>query len=185
MRLLVRAAMLIIGAGGIAHVAAAQEAAPPGPPDGFPLPVDSLVTVGTFSNGLRYYIRANARPEARAELRLVVNAGSVLEDDDQLGLAHFVEHMAFNGTANFPKQALVDYLERIGMRFGPEINAYTSFDETVYMLTVPTDTATVLETAFQVLRDGPPTCSSIRVRSRRNAASSWRSGGWGVGRRPA
>jgi zinc protease len=117
------------------------------------LPVDSLVRVGTLANGIRYYIRENARPQARAELRLAVNAGSVLEDDDQLGVAHFVEHMAFNGTANFPKQALIDYFERIGMRFGPEVNAYTSFDETVYMLTVPTDSAEVLATGFQVLRD--------------------------------
>jgi zinc protease len=118
-----------------------------------PLPVDSAVTTGVFDNGLRYFIRANTRPENRAELRLVVDAGSVLEDDDQRGLAHFVEHMAFNGTRHFPKQALVEYLERIGMRFGPDINAYTSFDETVYMLTVPTDTNEVFEQAFQILED--------------------------------
>ena len=117
------------------------------------LPVDSAVTTGTFANGLRYYIRANSRPEYRAELRLVVNAGSVLEDDDQLGLAHVAEHMAFNGTVNYPKQELIDYLERTGMRFGPDINAYTSFDETVYMLTVRTDTVEVFEEAFQILED--------------------------------
>jgi zinc protease len=126
---------------------------PPVPPPDQRLPVDSLVRVGTLANGIRYYIRENPRPQARAELRLAVNAGSVLEDGDQLGVAHFVEHMAFNGTANFPKQALIDYLEGIGMRFGPEVNAYTSFDETVYMLTVPTDSAEVLATGFQVLRD--------------------------------
>ncbi|MCJ7627907.1 MAG: insulinase family protein, partial [Longimicrobiales bacterium] len=91
-----------------------------------PLPTDPKVTVGTLDNGLRYYIRANGRPENRAELRLVVNVGSVVEDDDQQGLAHLLEHMAFNGTANFEKQELVDYLESIGMAFGPEINAYTS-----------------------------------------------------------
>jgi zinc protease len=117
------------------------------------LPVDPSVTVGTLQNGLRYYIRANKRPENRAELRLVVNAGSVLEDDDQRGLAHFVEHMAFNGTLRYPKQALIDYLERIGMRFGPDINAYTGFDETVYSLQVPTDSVGVLETAFEILED--------------------------------
>ena len=100
----------------------------------------------TLANGLTYYIRENERPSDRLELRLVVDAGSVLEDDDQRGLAHFVEHMAFNGTEEFPEQALVDYLESIGMRFGPEINAYTSFDETVYKLTVPTDSAAVVET---------------------------------------
>ncbi|RMF69567.1 MAG: insulinase family protein, partial [Calditrichaeota bacterium] len=117
------------------------------------LPTDPKITVGRLKNGLRYYIRENKKPEARAELRLVVNAGSVLEDDDQRGLAHFVEHMAFNGTKHFAKQEIVDYLESIGMRFGPDINAYTSFDETVYMLQVPTDTAEVLETAFQILED--------------------------------
>jgi zinc protease len=117
------------------------------------LPVDSAVTLGTLSNGLRYYIRENPEPQARAELRLVVKAGSVLEDDDQQGLAHFVEHMAFNGTEHFEKQELVDYLEGIGMRFGPELNAYTSFDETVYMLTVPTDSAELVATAFQILED--------------------------------
>src|SRR5713101_4285794 len=79
-----------------------------------PLPMDSLYTVGTLDNGLRYYIRFNQRPEKRAELRLVVNAGSVLEADDQRGLAHMVEHMAFNGTEHFPKQTLVHYLQSIG-----------------------------------------------------------------------
>jgi zinc protease len=118
-----------------------------------PLPVDSQVTVGTLPNGLRYYVRANPKPEHRAELRLVVRAGSVLEDDDQQGLAHFVEHMAFNGTRHFEKQQLVNYLESIGMKFGPEVNAYTSFDETVYMLQIPTDTASVVQTAFQILED--------------------------------
>ena len=117
------------------------------------LPVDPDVKVGRFDNGLRYYIRVNKEPEQRAELRLVVNAGSILEDDDQQGLAHFVEHMAFNGTKNFPKQELVSFMESIGMRFGPSVNAYTSFDETVYMLQVPTDRAGVMEKAFQILQD--------------------------------
>ncbi len=117
------------------------------------LPVDPHLTVGTLENGLRYYIRANQRPEDRAELRVVLNAGSVLEDEDQLGLAHFVEHMAFNGTEHFPKLDLIHYLEAIGMRFGPDVNAYTSFDETVFELTVPTDSVEVLEQAFQILED--------------------------------
>jgi len=111
------------------------------------------VKVGTLENGLQYFIRANQRPENRAELRLVVNAGSVLEDDDQLGLAHFVEHMAFNGTERFPRQELIDYLERVGMRFGPDLNAYTGFDETVYMLQVPTDSADIMHKAFEILED--------------------------------
>ena len=95
----------------------------------------------------------NGVPENRCELRLAVNAGSILEDDDQQGLAHFVEHMAFNGTENFKKHELVDYLESIGMRFGPEINAYTSFDETIYMLQLATDSMDVVKTGFQVLYD--------------------------------
>jgi zinc protease len=118
-----------------------------------PLPVDPELRAGTLDNGLRYYIRANGRPAQRAELRLVVNAGSVLEDADQRGLAHFVEHMAFNGTRNFERQELVDYLESVGMRFGPDLNAYTSFDETVYELLVPTDDADVLARAFDILED--------------------------------
>jgi len=118
-----------------------------------PLPLDTHVTVGTLPNGIRYFIRVNGRPEHRAELRLVVNAGSVLEADDERGMAHFVEHMAFNGTRNFERQALVSYLESIGMRFGPDLNAYTSFDETVYMLTVPTDTGRFLETGIAILED--------------------------------
>ncbi len=118
-----------------------------------PLPTDPKVTVGTLENGLRYYIRSNGRPENRAELRLVVNVGSILEDDDQQGLAHVLEHMAFNGTTNFKKQELVAYLESIGMAFGPEVNAYTSFDETVYMLQIPTDDPEIMATAFQILED--------------------------------
>ncbi len=117
------------------------------------LPLDSQVTMGRLENGLTYYIRPNGRPEERAELRLVVNVGSVLEEDDQRGLAHLLEHMGFNGTRNFEQQELVEYLESIGMRFGPDLNAYTSFDETVYMLTVPTDDAEIVSTAFQILAD--------------------------------
>lgn len=118
-----------------------------------PLPVDTNITLGTLKNGVTYYIRKNQKPENRAELRLVVNAGSILEDDDQQGLAHFVEHMAFNGTENFEKHELVNYLESIGMRFGPDLNAYTSFDETVYMLQIPTDSSVMVEKAFQILEE--------------------------------
>jgi zinc protease len=118
-----------------------------------PLPVDPQVTAGVLPNGIRYFVRRNGRPEQRVELRLVVEAGSVLEDDDQLGLAHFVEHMAFNGTRHFAKQDLVNYLESIGMRFGPDLNAYTSFDETVYILQVPTDSAAIVRQAFRILED--------------------------------
>jgi len=117
------------------------------------LPVSPAVTTGRFDNGMRYYIRQNREPENRAELRLVVNVGSVLEDPDQLGLAHVLEHMAFNGTDNFEKQALVAFMESIGMRLGPGVNASTSFDETIYMLRLPTDDPAALETAFQIMED--------------------------------
>jgi zinc protease len=117
------------------------------------LPIDPKVRVGTLENGIRYYIRQNSRPEKRAELRLVVNAGSVLEAPDQLGLAHFLEHTAFNGTTNFKKNELVDYLESIGVRFGADLNAYTGFDETVYILPIPTDSAHIVDKAFLILED--------------------------------
>jgi len=118
-----------------------------------PLPIDPQLKIGTLINGVRYMIHVNSKPEKRAELWLVVNAGSVLEDDDQQGLAHLAEHMGFNGTEHFAKQELVDYLESIGMRFGPDINAYTSFDETVYFLKLPTDSAQIVEKGFQILED--------------------------------
>ena len=117
------------------------------------LPRDPAVRTGTLPNGVRYYVRHNAKPEQRAELRLVVNAGSILEDNDQRGLAHFLEHMAFNGTRNFAKNDIVKYLESIGVRFGADLNAYTSFDETVYILPVPTDSAGILEKSFRFLGD--------------------------------
>ncbi len=120
---------------------------------GAEIPVDPQVRLGRLENGLTYYVRPNRKPENRAELRLVVNAGSVLEDEDQLGLAHFLEHMAFNGTEHFEKQEIVDYMESIGMSFGPEVNAYTSYDETVYKLQVPTDDPEIMETAVQILED--------------------------------
>src|SRR6476661_4302661 len=103
------------------------------------LPVDPAVRIGTLPNGLTYYIRQNDKPAKKMELRLVVNAGSVLEDPQQRGLAHFMEHMSFNGSKNFPKNELVNYLQQAGVKFGADLNAYTSFDETVYMLPISTD----------------------------------------------
>ncbi|MEO5817147.1 MAG: insulinase family protein [Gemmatimonadaceae bacterium] len=117
------------------------------------LPVDTAVVRGQLPNGVRYLIRRNALPLNRAELRLVVNAGSILEDDAQRGIAHFVEHMAFNGTKRFPKADIVNFLERSGGRFGADLNAYTSFDETVYQLQIPTDTARLVNTALDILED--------------------------------
>ena len=104
-----------------------------------PVPFMEQVRTGTLPSGLRYFILENTMPEKRAYLTLAVNAGSVLETDDERGLAHFVEHMAFNGTARFPETELVNYLRSLGMRFGPEVNAYTSFDETVYGIEVPVE----------------------------------------------
>ncbi len=117
------------------------------------IPVDERVVKGKLSNGLSYYVQKNNKPENRAELRLVVKTGSIMEDPDQLGLAHFVEHMAFNGTKNFAKNELVNYLESVGTRFGPDLNAYTSFDETVYMLQVRTDSTELFDKGMLILRD--------------------------------
>ena len=118
-----------------------------------PIPFDPAVRKGTLPNGLTYYIRKNTEPQNRAELRLAVKAGSLLETPEQLGLAHFMEHMNFNGTKNFPKNELVNFLQKTGVRFGADLNAYTSFDETVYMLPIPTDSAGLLERGLQVLED--------------------------------
>lgn len=117
------------------------------------VPVDPLITVSTLPNGLRYYIRANKLPQARAELRLVVNAGSVLEDEDQRGFAHFVEHMSFNGTLHFPKQDVAGFMQSLGMRFGAHVNAHTSFDETVFELQIPTGSPAVIGRSLQILED--------------------------------
>jgi zinc protease len=117
------------------------------------MPVDPKVKIGKLPNGLTYYIRKNTKPEKRVELRLVVNTGSVLEDPDQLGLAHFMEHMNFNGTRHFPKNELVSYLQSIGVQFGADLNAYTSFDETVYILPVPTDKPELVDKGLEILED--------------------------------
>src|ERR1700754_4761451 len=117
------------------------------------IPVDPQVKIGKLENGLTYYIRHNKRPEKKVELRLVVNVGSINEDDDQQGLAHMAEHMAFNGTTHFKKNDIVSFLQDIGVGFGNDLNAYTSFDETVYILPIPTDKPGNLEKGFQVLED--------------------------------
>ncbi|MDH5602361.1 MAG: insulinase family protein, partial [Cyclobacteriaceae bacterium] len=117
------------------------------------LPIDPAIKKGVLKNGLTYYIRKNEKPEDKVELRLVVNVGSMVEDDNQLGLAHFMEHMAFNGTKNFKKNDLVHYLQTVGVKFGADLNAYTSFDETVYILPIPSDDSEILEKGFQVLED--------------------------------
>jgi zinc protease len=117
------------------------------------IPVDPEVVVGTLPNGLRYYVRANAKPAKRVELRLVVKAGSVLEDADQQGVAHFVEHMEFEGTKHFPRQGIVEFLGSLGLGIGADANASTSYDETQYTLRVPTDVPGALDRALLVLED--------------------------------
>ena len=143
------------------------------------LPVDPKVRIGTLPNGIRYYIRKNLKPEKRAELRLVVNAGSVLEAPDQLGMAHMLEHTAFNGTTHFAKNDLIKYLESIGVRFGADLNAYTGFDETVYILPIPTDTARLVNQAFTILEDWAhgQTLDPTEVANERGVVrEEWRSG---------
>ena len=118
-----------------------------------PLPFDTAVTRGTLPNGLTYYIRKNTRPERRVMLQLAVKAGSVDETEEQQGLAHFLEHMAFNGSKNFKPGELIKTLESTGARMGPHVNAYTSFDETVYMFEVPTAKEGIVEKGLQGLVD--------------------------------
>ncbi|OFY76355.1 MAG: hypothetical protein A2265_11810 [Bacteroidetes bacterium RIFOXYA12_FULL_33_9] len=118
-----------------------------------PVPFEKDVRIGKFENGLTYYIRKNAKPENRVELRLAVNVGSLYETDEQQGLAHFTEHMMFNGTKNFPGNEVVNYLEKTGMQFGGDVNAYTSFAETVYMLQLPADDQEILHKGFLILSD--------------------------------
>ena len=140
--------------------ARAQQVAPPAIPPAVRaatleqlVPVDPLITVGTLPNGMRYYVRENRQPGARAELRLAVKAGSVLEDEDQRGMAHFVEHMAFNGTKNFPGNAVGTFMQSLGVRFGAHVNAHTGFDETVYELQIPTDNPNVIDRSLLILED--------------------------------
>jgi zinc protease len=130
----------------------AQPATAPTLPAG-PLPVDPAVTMGGLPNGLRYYVRRNTRPEKRVLLWLAVKTGSIYEADDQRGLAHLLEHMAFNGTTHFEPGELVSFFETAGARFGPHVNAYTSFDETVYMLQVPTDKEGLVDKGMLALAD--------------------------------
>ena len=127
--------------------------ATPGPEVDAPLPFDPSVVRGTLSNGMSYYIRQNEEPRGRAHISLAVKAGSVHEEESQRGLAHFVEHMAFNGTERFAKQEIVDYLESIGSDFGHDLNARVGFDDTLYFLEIPTDDPEITETAFQILSD--------------------------------
>ncbi|WP_294238895.1 pitrilysin family protein [uncultured Chryseobacterium sp.] len=117
------------------------------------IPMDASVKTGTLPNGMKYYVKKNTLPEKKVDFRLAINAGSILEDENQRGLAHFMEHMNFNGTKNFPDNKLVDFLQSIGVKFGQHLNAYTSFDETVYMLPVPLDKPGNLDAGLKVIED--------------------------------
>lgn len=121
--------------------------------DSIPLSMNSDIVSGTLENGMDYYVQQNSNPENRIQLRLVVNAGSLMEDDDQLGVAHLVEHMAFNGSENFSKNEIIEFFESTGMAFGHDLNAYTSFEQTVYMLEIPADNPEFLEKAMLILKD--------------------------------
>jgi zinc protease len=117
------------------------------------IPLDPAVRTGKLPNGFTYYIRKNIEPKNRVQLYLANKIGSIMENDNQRGLAHFMEHMGFNGTKNFPKNDLVNYLQKAGVRFGADLNAYTSFDETVYQLPIPSDDPEVLKNGIQIMRD--------------------------------
>ncbi|HUQ87104.1 MAG TPA: insulinase family protein [Vicinamibacterales bacterium] len=136
-----------------AQTAAPQAAIPPELALDRTLPVDPAVKTGQLPNGIRYFIRENKRPANRVSMRLAVNAGAIQEDPNQRGLAHFIEHMAFNGTEHFKPGELVSFLESIGARFGPHVNASTSFDETIYMLEIPTDRPGYVDRGMTVLQD--------------------------------
>ena len=142
-----------------------------------PMPVDPEVVVGALPNGLRFYVRPNAKPARQAELRLVVKAGSVLEDDDQRGLAHFVEHMQFEGTRHFPGQGINDFLGSLGLSIGADANASTSLDQTEYTLRVPTNVPGALDTALTILEDwaGAATFGAAAIeRQRAIVLAEWR-----------
>ena len=118
-----------------------------------PLPFDQEVKTGKLENGFQYFIRKNVEPKDRVTMYLATKVGSILETEEELGLAHFMEHMNFNGLKHFPKNELVDYLQRAGVRFGSDLNAYTGFDKTVYQLPIPSDDPELLKNGLQVLRD--------------------------------
>ena len=141
------------------------------------LPVDHTVRMGELSNGMKYYIKKNTHPENRVALRLAVSVGSINEDEGQEGMAHFIEHMCFNGTKSFAKDSLVKYLESVGTKFGPDLNAYTSFDETVYMLEVRGDDAEQFDNGLLILKEwaGDVTMDDEEIDKERGVViSEWR-----------
>src|SRR4051795_3127277 len=149
------------------------------------IPFDPAVKTGTLPNGLKYYVRRNSRPANRVLLRLAVKTGSLDEADDQQGLAHMVEHMAFNGSAHFKPGELVSYFESTGARLGPHVNAYTSFEETVYMLDLPSDKTEIVDKGLIAMADfaGGLTLDPAEIDKERGVViEEWR-GGLGAGSR--
>ena len=118
-----------------------------------PLNNDPSVKTGILGNGFRYYIKQNQEPAKRATIYLANKVGSILESAEEQGIAHFIEHMNFNGTRHFPKNELIGYLERSGVKFGADLNAFTSYDETIYQLPIPTDSAALWKNGLQIMRD--------------------------------
>jgi zinc protease len=180
-------AALVLGvlSQGFGHAQAPASQAPAAFAPTAVLPFDPAVTTGTLANGLRYYVRRNARPEKRVMLQLAVKAGSVDETDAQQGLAHFLEHMGFNGTRRFKPGELIAALESTGARLGPHVNAQTGFDDTIYMFQLPTDKAGIVEKGMQALADfaGGMTLDPKEIDKERGVViEEWR-GGLGAGSR--
>ncbi len=145
-----------------------------------PLPIDPKVRYGKLDNGLTYYLRANAEPKNQADFYIAQKVGSILEDDNQSGLAHFLEHMAFNGTENFPDKNMLNYLESIGVKFGYNVNAYTSFDETVYNISnVPLVREGIIDSCILILHDWSSfiSCKDEEIEKERSVIhEEWRTG---------
>src|SRR6266853_4118345 len=171
--------------GTCAALAAAVSLAAQAPSLQATIPFDTAVRTATLPNGLKYFVRQNSRPAKRLSLRLAVKAGSLFEADDQQGLAHLIEHMAFNGSAHFKPGELVSYFESTGSRLGPHVNAYTSFDETVYMLELPTDKPDIVTKGLTAMADfaGGLTLDPVEIDKERGVViEEWR-GGLGAGSR--
>src|SRR5215471_1807394 len=178
MRLSVRRSVLFF-ASFLVLTLAASAGAQTLPPLESKLTPDPVVTTGTLPNGLRYYVRKNGVPEHRVQFRLAVKTGSVFEADDQRGLAHMLEHMAFNGTVHFKPDELVNYFEAAGARFGAHVNAQTSFDDTIYMLQVASDRPGLVDKALLALSDfaGGMTLSPTEIDKERGVViEEWRLG---------
>src|SRR5262245_21574030 len=178
---------VVVGSLLAATALAAQAQQPSAPPLNLqePIPFDESVRAGRLANGLRFFVRKNGRPANRIAMRLAVKAGSLFESDDQQGLAHLIEHMAFNGSAHFKSGELVSYFESTGARLGPHVNAYTSFDETVYMLDLPTNPREVVAKGLTALADfgGGLTLDPIEIDKERGVViEEWR-GRLGAGSR--